>query len=121
MNEAQAGRLQRPTWGWTSTLVALVDVALVVMLAAFDVYALRNMSGHTGLPVSWLKWLYLLVALVGLGLVRVSRRRTVKPLVAWAFLCIGLAGFVNGFLLERLGIITPYDEWVRRLGEPGPR
>ncbi len=109
---------QRPTWGWTNILVALVDVALVAMLGLFDVYALSNGSGHTGLPVQWLKWFYLLVALVGLGLVRLSRRRTVNPLAAWAFLFIGLAGLGNGFLFERLNIITQYDEWVRRMGNP---
>lgn len=88
------------------------------MLALFGVYALSNGSGHTGLPVRWLKWFYLLVALVGLGLVRVARRRSVNPLVAWAFLCIGVAGFGSGFLFERLNIITQYDEWVRRVGNP---
>lgn len=109
---------QRPTWGWTSTLVALADVALIAMLSLFDVYALRNGSGHTGLPVHWLKWLYLLVALVGLGLIRVSRRRAVNPRVAWAFLCIGLVGFANGFLFERLDVIRQYDEWAGRMGNP---
>lgn len=64
-----------------------------------------------------LAWSYLLAAVVGLLLARASRRGVLSPVSAWVLLAVGVLGFVNLFLFDRLNIMVNYEVMLRRWGK----
>jgi len=101
--------------GLLDGLVVLLAALAGLALGLFDLYALQNRSGHTGLPVMDLAWGFGAVALLGAALIGGARSGwPVRPGLAWLLLGIGLFGFANVALVEHLGVLVEHDEWMRR-------
>jgi hypothetical protein len=95
---------------------ALLAVAGIAVLAVFDLYFLLvNRTHHTGLPVMSLAWCYGALALLGAGGVGWSRGGgALRPGLAWLVLVVGLGGFLDIAVLERLGVVMEYEVWLQR-------
>jgi hypothetical protein len=101
--------------GLLDGLAVLATTVAGLALVLFDLYAFRNRSGPTGLPLMDLAWCFGAVALVGAALVGGARGGwPIRPGLAWLLLGVGVAGFANVALVERCGVLLEYEEWLRR-------
>lgn len=102
------------------SLAALGAVSSLIVSGCLAWLALRNSSGHTGLPVLWgtvvLQGLAVLVGVVGVCIE--SRKRQVHFSSA-SCLASGSAGLVFGVFLHATGIFQEYHAWLRA-GQPSP-
>lgn len=91
---------------WTLNLIVLTTILM------FNYYSYQNESGHTGLPIHYLLYLYGSIATLYIFIYFIKREK--KQLILFGFI-ISILAFLNVYLFIHFDLLVYYDDWAKRL------
>jgi len=90
--------------------------AEILVLISLNGYVALNRSGHSGFDIRFLVPVFasIIALIVCLHWGEKRYHHGISPWLSFAIVAVSVAGIAEIFLLDRLAILVPYEEWLRR-------